>query len=365
MSSGWFFVFFLVSGFCSLVYEVVWLRLAMAQYGVTTPLVSIVLSVFMAGLALGSWGAGRLARRREGRAAALVRLYGVAELVIAASAIVVPWKLAWGRTLLARTGAGEWGSAGYYGASGSWIALALLPFCLCMGATFPLAMGAIRSEAPELSAQSFSYLYMANVIGATAGTLAAAFVLIELLGFRGTLAFAASLNTILGAAALLFSRRSSPAGAARAGERAGPGTIGAAGAPAGPRLLWALFATGLVSMAMEVVWVRLFTPYLGTVVYSFATILALYLAATFVGSRTYRALVPRGASLRPWIWASIAVAGLLPLVFADPRWGRVTVAEGVLRTAAGIVPFCAGLGFVTPLLVDLWAEGEPQRAGTR
>ena len=365
MSSGWFFVFFLVSGFCSLVYEVVWLRLAMAQYGVTTPLVSIVLSVFMAGLALGSWGAGRLARRREGRAAALVRLYGVAELVIAASAIVVPWMLAWGRTLLARTGAGEWGSAGYYGASGSWIALALLPFCLCMGATFPLAMGAIRSEAPELSAQSFSYLYMANVIGATAGTLAAAFVLIELLGFRGTLAFAASLNTILAAAALLFSRRSSPAGAARAGERTGPGTIGAAGAPAGPRLLWALFATGLVSMAMEVVWVRLFTPYLGTVVYSFATILALYLAATFVGSRTYRAVARRGrASLRPWLWAGIAVAGLLPLVFADPRWGRVTVAEGVLRTAAGIVPFCAGLGFVTPLLVDLWAEGEPQRAGT-
>ena len=47
---AWFFIFFFVSGFCSLVYQVVWLRLAMAAFGVTTPFVSIVLSVFMAGL---------------------------------------------------------------------------------------------------------------------------------------------------------------------------------------------------------------------------------------------------------------------------------------------------------------------------
>src|SRR3989441_8691180 len=59
----WYFGFFVVSGFCSLVYEVVWLRLAMAAFGVTTPFVSIVLSVFMAGLALGSWAAGRFTRR--------------------------------------------------------------------------------------------------------------------------------------------------------------------------------------------------------------------------------------------------------------------------------------------------------------
>jgi spermidine synthase len=56
----WFFVFFFVSGFCSLMYEVIWLRLAMAQYGVTTPMVSLVLSTFMLGLGVGSWASGRL-----------------------------------------------------------------------------------------------------------------------------------------------------------------------------------------------------------------------------------------------------------------------------------------------------------------
>ena len=49
----WYFVFFVVSGFCSLVYEIVWLRLSMASFGVTTALVSIVVSMFMAGLGLG------------------------------------------------------------------------------------------------------------------------------------------------------------------------------------------------------------------------------------------------------------------------------------------------------------------------
>ena len=49
----WFLAFFFVSGFCSLLYELVWMRLAMAQFGVTTAIVSIFLSAFMAGLGAG------------------------------------------------------------------------------------------------------------------------------------------------------------------------------------------------------------------------------------------------------------------------------------------------------------------------
>jgi len=47
---SWYFTFFFLSGFCSVLYELVWLRLSMAQFGVTTPQVSIVLSMFMAGM---------------------------------------------------------------------------------------------------------------------------------------------------------------------------------------------------------------------------------------------------------------------------------------------------------------------------
>ena len=59
----WYFFFFLISGFCGILYELVWLRLAMAQYSVTTPVVSMVLSAFMGGLGIGSLVAGKLIRR--------------------------------------------------------------------------------------------------------------------------------------------------------------------------------------------------------------------------------------------------------------------------------------------------------------
>src|SRR5215469_12566250 len=98
---AWFFVFFFISGFCSVLYELVWLRLAMAQFGVTTALTSIVLSVFMAGLGIGSWRAGVLVRRYGDRLNfPPLRLYALTELLIGISALAVPLQLAWGSHLV-------------------------------------------------------------------------------------------------------------------------------------------------------------------------------------------------------------------------------------------------------------------------
>ena len=55
-----------------------------------------------------------------------------------------------------------------------------------MGATIPLAMFAIRSDGLDDSQRSFSFLYLANVLGAVAGAIIPLF-LIELYGFHGTL----------------------------------------------------------------------------------------------------------------------------------------------------------------------------------
>src|SRR6202034_1499934 len=112
----WFFVFFFISGFCSLVYEVVWLRLCMAKFGVTTPMVSIVLSVFMAGLGLGSWGGGKLMKRLDRAPAATpLRLYGLLELIIGISGFAAPAMIDAGYRLLRDAGRGfAWGSPVYY-----------------------------------------------------------------------------------------------------------------------------------------------------------------------------------------------------------------------------------------------------------
>ena len=369
----WFFLFFFFSGFCSLVDEVVWLRLAMAAFGVTTPFISIVLSVFMGGLALGSWGAGKLSRRLEPNgASASLRAYAFAELIIGLSAIAVPAELRWGQAFMERGGGDvAWASSSFYLASGTCIALALLPFATAMGATFPLAMSALRRFGPAGSNRSFSALYLANVLGAAAGTLLSALFLIELLGFRRTLLVAAALNAGLAIAAFalsLVSRadreavtpRVEPAEAARARTAA---------ARPSRAIPWLLFMTGLASMAMEVVWVRQYTPYIGNEVYSFATILTAYLLATFGGSAAYRRLA-RSRLLEEsdpaWAhaWALTGLFAVLPLLLVDPEIGLPRgFAEGAVRVAIGLAPFCALVGFLTPMLVDRWSGGDPERAG--
>src|ERR1035441_3481851 len=225
-----FFFLFFLSGFCSLVYQVVWLRVAMAAFGVTTPLVSIVLSIFMAGLALGSWAGGRLVRRCEQRGAGFfIALYGAIELVIGISGLAVAPLLRAGRTILSDQGA-SWGSPGYYLASAAWVGLVMLPFCTCMGATFPLAMAGIRAAYRARCSTSFSYLYLANVLGAMAGAIGSAFIFIELLGFSKTLWIAAALNAVIAATAfaVAFARRHSPAGSANA-DRPASGSNGQIG----------------------------------------------------------------------------------------------------------------------------------------
>jgi len=369
MRIRWFFGFFLLSGFCSLVYEVVWLRLAMAKFGVTTPMVSIVLSVFMAGLGLGSWAGGAFVRRFDrSQPAAALRLYGLTELLVGASGLLVPALIDLGSRLLAGAGTNlAWQSSTYYLASGGWITVALLPWCTCMGATFPFAMAAIRRLIRAESERSFSYLYIANVFGAILGTLVATFVLIELLGFTGTLHVAVVLNAILAATVFALSFGRSDVGRAAHGEarvlaRRFPQSIYASSAKV---VLWLLFTTGLCTMAMEVIWIRQYTAYLGNVVYAFAEILAFYLAATFAGSKVYRRWISAHDPERTApAWILSGLLALLPLVFADPHLPILKSAHAAAwRAALGIMPFSGLLGFLTPLLVDQWSSGDPDRAG--
>lgn len=354
----WFFAFFFLSGFCSILYEIVWLRLAMAQFGVTSALVSIVLSMFMAGLGLGSWASGRLLSKYSGIGAVrAVRLYALAELLIGTSAVLVPRELAWGRRLLEQSGLAS--SGAYYLGSGICIALTLIPWCACMGATIPVAMKAIRNAPGQDSQRSFSFLYLANVLGAVAGTIGP-LVLIELYGFHGTLKAGAALNVLLAASAMTLSfywpqeQREAPTPVTPAIVSSAPQAVRY------PMLIVLLFMTGLTSMGIEVVWIRQFTPYLTTVVYAFASILGLYLLSTYIGSQIYRRWSRTHALEAQWIWVLVGLFVVLPALTASPQ---IHLSK-LLRLVLGVAPFSALLGFLTPMLVDRWSGGDPDRAGS-
>jgi spermidine synthase len=359
-NSRWYFVFFFISGFCSILYELIWLRLAMAQFGVTIATVSIVLSTFMAGLGVGSWAAGYLVRTYGRRLTSPpLHLYAIAELFIGCSAVVVQLELLGGHFLLEHLGSSLLlSSSGYYIATGAWLALSLIPWSACMGATIPLAMFAIRSDERLESRRSFSFLYLANVVGAMAGTLIP-LLFIEAFGFTSTLRIGMALNLAIFAAAMILARKQSPS--TNCGDENTSSRNGTASLPRkfADSTLGLLFLTGLTSMGMEVVWTRQYTPYVSTFVYSFATILAVYLAATFIGSTFYRVWSRRNTNEGELVWLIVWLVSLLPLLTADPRLG---IAAWV-RVPLGIAGFSGLLGFLTPMLVDRFSQGDPDRAG--
>jgi spermidine synthase len=352
-----YFGFFFISGFCSILYELVWLRLAMAKFAVTTALASIVLSTFMVGLGLGSWGAGRyIHTRRGGLVFNALRLYALAELLIGLSALAVPQELSWGRALLKRMDSSHpLSGAAFYLAAGIGIAFTLVPWCGCMGATFPFAMSAIEREFAGRSSRSFSYLYLANVLGAMTGA-AAPLLLIEEWGFNATLHFGALLNLCLALSAFMFSFRKD-----RQAATVTPSDVNIYAHTSTATQTWPhflLFATGLTSMGVEVVWIRLYTPALGTVVYAFATILGLYLGATYLGSWFYRRCKSDELAPSNLLLALLGLSVLVPLVICDPRLPIVYPLRVV-----GILPFSLLVGFVTPMILDRVSLGDPGRAG--
>ena len=282
------FVLFFLSGFSGLAYQVVWTRMAFAAFGIVAPVLSVVLSVFMLGLSIGSWAGGRtiaVCAQRTGLSAAI--FYAAAEAMIGLGAFAVPKLFLLGQLALLPTGQTD--SLNYLFFSALVLGISIFPWCVCMGMTFPLMMAYIGEDEGNHK-DSFSFLYLANVLGAMSGTLLTAMVLVEVLGFHHTLWVAASANFTVALISVWLGWKSKQTIAVSHTRVASPEPLPAAqpATAANLPIKWILFSTGFIAMAMEVVWCRAFTPVLKTQVYSFALIVFAYLGATFLGSLTYR-----------------------------------------------------------------------------
>lgn len=362
------FLLFFVSGFSSLVYQVVWTRMAFATFGIITPVLSVVISVFMLGLCIGAWAGGRSIEwlTTKTRSSAIV-FYMSTELMIGMSAFAVPFLFGVSEKVL--LAAGEMDSLRYLVFSAVLLKVSILPWCVCMGATFPFMMAYVR-EQDRRNSESFSFLYVANVLGAMIGTLVTALVLVELFGFSQTLGIAAVGNFSIALISGCLARTAGkPYRVTIAQIEPSPSALKPIQNFAQPSLgRWILFSTGFASMAMEVVWSRAFTPVLRTQVYSFALIVFAYLGATLVGSLLYRRSV-RNNSL--WNVAKLmpiaAVAAFLPIIVNDlPFLTAIGRVSGYLSSALlilSITPLCAALGYLTPSLIDQDGKGDPAQTG--
>ena len=363
------FLFFFISGFCGLLYQIVWLRMAYISFGVITPVLSVVLSVFMLGLALGSFMGGQWIIRLGNRfKVSALALYGATEFLIGMEALGVPKSFAWGEKLLLATG--EMNSLKYLFFSDLIITLTILPCCVLMGVTYPLMMSFLEGRDAS-STKCFSYLYLANVSGAVGGSFITAFVLIERFGLNQSLQLAASLNFLISILCVWTCFRSPYKSVFNNTCLTGDPqrTTGKDGALLRPVFIYyLLFLTGFISMAMEVVWVRAFTPVLKTTIYSFASILTVYLLATCAGTFIYRGDINHRRS-RPTglLLLLLSVFSFLPVVMNDPRIMNIISGHrhgaDVLMVLLSLIPFCSALGYFTPQLIDQLSLGKPEEAG--
>jgi predicted membrane-bound spermidine synthase len=328
MSRWTFYVLFTVSGFAGLIYESIWTHYLKLFLGHAAYAQSLVLVVFMGGMAAGAAWCGRLSARIAHPLAA----YALAEAIIGVFA------LAFHPLFVAAT---DWSYASLLPALESESAalaakltlscLLILPQSVLLGTTFPLMSAGLVRAHPASPGESIAMLYFTNSLGAAAGVLASGFVLIAWVGLPGTLRVAGVLNFLLAAAVWLLAR---PLPAAKAiAEQA-----------RGSRLLLAVaFFTGLASFIYEIVWIRMLALVLGASTHSFELMLSTFILGLALGGLAVRRGVDRSASperLLAWVQVVMGLAALATLPIYDFTFGLMeALMKGMARTATGYILF--------------------------
>jgi spermidine synthase len=266
--------------------------------GVEVHAVTIALSAFFAGLALGSALLGRLADRAERP----IRLYAALEAGVAGLGLL-------STHLLARSAAPFVALREAAGPLAWSLPLALvgLPAFL-MGGTLPALLRALRPRG-EVVASATGLLYAANTAGGVLGTLATPFVLVPALGIAGTGLFAAILGLAVAAAAVVLDRRHEPVPKAfpPVTTRAEESPDGAEGSR-DVRVALALYAAaGGVALGYEVVWSELLVQFLNTRSHAFAVMLGTYLVGLAFGSFAFARLAR--PHHEPWRVLGLLLAG--------------------------------------------------------
>jgi spermidine synthase len=291
-----------VSGAAALVYETLWVRQIGRVVGVEVHAVSIALSAFFAGLALGNAGLGRLVDRVPRP----VRLY--AQLEAGAAVLGVLSTLALARSagpfVALHDAVGPLAWALPFGLVG-------LPAIL-MGGTLPALLRSLHPGAEDV-APATGVLYAANTAGAVLGTLASPFLLVPAFGIQGAAFFAAALGLAAAGAALVVDRRA-PSGNA---VTTAPPDIAAPDVLRDARFALILYAAaGGVALGYEVVWSELLVQFLSTRAFAFAVMLATYLSGLALGSFLFARL--GGSAPDPWrtLGVLLAAAGTSALGIA-------------------------------------------------
>jgi spermidine synthase len=185
-----------ISGLTSLGYQVLWVRLLASGTGNTTYVFTIILAIFLIGLAVGAL----LFNFVRPRINDPVRLLAGAQILVAVlvmvgliAVVVRPEKLSPGPSL-----------ATLQALVGDAI-LVVLPVTIVLGLSFPAASSLLADDARHAGSESGSLLAV-NTVGAIVGSVVVPFLLIPMLGSPVVVALLAIVNAALGIALAFRSR---------------------------------------------------------------------------------------------------------------------------------------------------------------
>ena len=311
-------ILFFGSGCAALIYEVVWYQMLQLAIGSTSISVGVLLATFMGGLCIGSMGLPRLRTEMHP-----LKLYALIEAGIAVLALLVLV----GIPLIDKV---------YIAANGVGLpnmllralvaAICLLPPTALMGASLPAAARWIQSTRKGVS--WWGLLYGTNTVGAVLGCLLAGFYLLRMYGVAAATLAAVAINLVVAGISLALAART-PGSIEAAETEHAPDPVEGVTDQGRASIYITIGLSGASALGAEVVWTRLLGMMLGSTVYVFSIILAVFLIGLAVGS-TAGAWISR--TVRPrlalgWCqilltlgiaWTAYMIAGSLPYWPIDP-----------------------------------------------
>lgn len=310
-------IVFALSGCSGLIYQSIWSKYLGLYLGHAAYAQSLVLAIFMGGMAIGAWWASRRSLNWPN----LLRAYAVIEIVIGiAAAAFHPiygalTGFAYDTGFAALPGPFsvqlfKWGSG----------ALLILPQSILLGMTFPLMSSALMRRLRAGDGAVLGGLYFTNSIGAAFGALVATFVLLPRIGLPGAMQFGAVLNIAVGLAAFALSRtpeRPLPPEPSVTSDRTGTARL----------LLSAAFITGATSFVYEIGWVRMLSLVFGSTVHAFELMLAAFIGGLAFGGLWIRKRIDGYAfplRIGGWVQIFMGLAALASLILYDHAFDWVS-----------------------------------------
>lgn len=361
---------FLLSGATALVYQILWVRVLSLTVGSTVTAISLVISAFMAGLALGSAWIGR----RIDRSDRPLRVYAWLELWIGVCGVLVPLAC---RAIATASATGS-GLVGWDGFPMVASFLTLLVPTTLMGGTLPVLSRFVAAMS-RTRGGAIGWLYAINTLGAILGTFATGFVLIRVLGITRTSLMAAALNGLIFLLALRLAARPGARKAKAEPEASEEPPRGSASArTAGVSLITSVYAiNGLVGLGLEVLWTRAIVLFTTNTIYAFTVILTTFLLGLTAGSTLMASRVDR--LTHPARWLGLLQVGIGLLAAVTPIGIRVfglpggaaenatplrQILEAYGVAAVFILPATLLMGASFPVVARL-LTGELTRVGRR